>query len=222
MNQRGVYVAIIGGSGAGKSWLAERLQQCFGTNCARISLDNFYRDRSHLAASKRERINFDHPRAIDWARVAQFLRDARAGRTTFIPQYDFKTHTRIGPQLWEPKPVVIFEGLWLLTRAAVRRHFDLSIFLDAAGWLRLRWRTARDIAERGRTAESVRKQFISQVGPMHVRHVAPQRRWADMVLKQKIGKPEIDQVAGAICGLITPRGEYSYAAGLLKGEEWTL
>src|SRR4026207_312714 len=135
MNEAGVYIAIIGGSGAGKSWLAERLQQCFGTNCARISLDNFYRDRSHLVASKRERINFDHPRAIDWARVAQFLRDARAGRTTFIPQYDFKTHTRIGPQLWGPKPVVIFEGLWLLTRAAVRRHFDLSIFLDAAGWL---------------------------------------------------------------------------------------
>lgn len=218
MSEPGVYVAIVGGSGAGKSWLAGRLQQCFGTHCARVCLDNFYRDRSHLPGAKRERINYDHPRAIDWPRVKQFLSDARAGRTTFLPQYDFKTHTRVAPLLWEPRPVVIFEGLWLLTRASVRRHFDLSIFLDAAGWLRLRWRIARDVSERGRTAESVRRQFISQVGPMHVRHVAPQRRWADMVLKQKIGKPEIDQVAGAICGLISPRGEHSRARGLLEGE----
>lgn len=223
MNERGVYVAIVGGSGAGKSWLAERLQNCFGANCARVCLDNFYKDRSHLPASKRERINYDHPRAIDWPRVTQFLREARAGRTTFIPQYDFKTHSRLAPAIWEPKPIVVFEGLWLLARQAVRRQFDLSIFLDAAGWLRLRWRTGRDVAERGRTPESVRRQFISQVGPMHVRHVAPQKRWADMVLKQKIGKPEIDQVAGAICGLMTPRGEHnSQAADFLKGDQSTL
>ncbi len=223
MNERGVYVAIVGGSGAGKSWLAERLQNCFGANCARVSLDSFYQDRSHLPASKRERINYDHPRAIDWPRVTHFLREARAGRTTFIPQYDFKTHSRLAPALWDPKPVVVFEGLWLLARPSVRRQFDLSIFLDAAGWLRLRWRTGRDVAERGRTPESVRRQFISQVGPMHVRHVAPQRRWADMVLKQKIGKPEIDQVAGAICGLMAPRGEHnSQAADFLKGDQSTL
>src|SRR5436190_12506424 len=222
MNEPGVYVAIVGGSGAGKSWLAERLQQCFGNHCARVCLDNFYRDRGHLVSAKRESINYDRPRSIDCARVTHFLRDARAGRTTFLPQYDFKTHTRVQPLLWEPRPIVIFEGLWLLTRETVRRQFDLAIFLDAAGWLRLRWRIARDVAERGRTPESVRRQFISQVGPMHVRHVAPQRRWADMVLKQKIGKPEIDQVAGAICGLMSPRGEHSRARGLLEGDQSTL
>lgn len=197
-----VYIAIVGGSGAGKSWLAERLLQCFGNQCARISLDNFYRDRSHLPAARRERINYDHPRAVDWQRVLQFLRDTRAGRATFVPQYEFKTHARVAPQLWEPKPVIVFEGLWLLCRAELRQEFDLSIFLDAPGWLRLRWRTARDVAERGRSAASVRRQFIAQVGPMHVRHVAPQRKFADLVLKQKIGKPEVDQVAGAICGLM--------------------
>jgi uridine kinase len=225
MKQAGVYVAIVGGSGAGKSWLAERLQRCFGKHCARICLDSFYHDRSHLPVRSRERINYDHPRAIDWARVTQFLLDAREGRTTFVPQYDFKTHTRVAPELWEPRPVVIFEGLWLLTRATVRRQFDLSIFLDAAGWLRLRWRIERDVAERGRSAESVRRQFISQVGPMHVRHVAPQRRWADMVLKQKIGKPEIDQVAGAIWGLMGLGGDsspYLNAVGLFKGDESSL
>jgi uridine kinase len=223
MNETGVYVAIVGGSGAGKSWLAERLQQCLGKNCARISLDHFYQDRSHLPGPRRERINYDHPRAIDWPRVIQFLRDAQAGRTTFVPQYDFKTHTRVAPELWEPRGVVIFEGLWLLTRTDVREHFDLSIFLDAPGWLRLRWRTARDVEERGRSAEAVRRQFISQVGPMHVRHVAPQRRWADIVLKQKIGKPEIDQVAGAVCGLMREeRADLGPGVDASMGDESTL
>jgi uridine kinase len=114
MNGTGVYVAIVGGSGAGKSWLAERLQQCFGKHCARISLDNFYVDRGHLSARNRDRINYDHPRAIDWPRVLQFLRDAKEGRTTFVPRYDFSTHTRVSPELWEPRSIVIFEGLWLL------------------------------------------------------------------------------------------------------------
>jgi uridine kinase len=204
MNQPPVYIAIVGGSGAGKSWLADRLQECFGKSCARVSLDNFYRDRSHLPAARRERINFDHPRAIDWPRVEQFLRDTRAGHATFAPQYDFKTHTRMAPQLWEPKPVIVFEGLWLLTKPSIRGQFDLGVFLDAPGWLRLRWRTARDLAERGRSAASVRRQFVAQVGPMHAQHVAPQRRWADVVLKQEIGKPEVNQLAGAICGLMNP------------------
>ena len=82
-------------------------------------------------------------------------------------------------------------------------------------------RTARDVAERGRSPQSVRRQFISQVGPMHVRHVAPQRRYADIVLKQKIGKPEVDQVAGAICGLMRFGGDaasHSRDAGLMKGD----
>lgn len=216
-----VYIAIVGGSGAGKSWLAERLEHCFGKHCARISLDSFYQDRSHLRPGRRERINYDHPRAIDWGRVEQFLRDTRAGRTTFVPQYDFKTHTRTAPALWEPKSIVVFEGLWLLNKAAVREQFDLSIFLDAPGWLRLRWRTARDVTERGRSAASVRRQFLRQVGPMHVRHVAPQRRWADLVMKQKIGKPEVDQVAGAICGLLnseTP-GTGSFASDFIKRDQ---
>src|SRR5436190_22896248 len=107
MNEPGVYVAIVGGSGAGKSWLAERLQHCFGNHCARGCRENFYRDRGHLVSAKRERINYDHPREMEWARVTHFLGDARAGRMTFLPQYDFKTRTRVQPVFWEPPPTVI-------------------------------------------------------------------------------------------------------------------
>src|ERR1700676_5199338 len=101
-------VAIVGGSGAGKSWLADRLQSILGTKSARMSLDDFYRDRPGLTPARRARINFDHPRAIDWPRVERALRDCLAWRTTQVPQYDFKTHARLPrSRILRPKPLIL-------------------------------------------------------------------------------------------------------------------
>src|SRR5690242_4898362 len=86
-------VAIVGGSCAGKSWLADQLQGILGKTAGRLSLDQFYRDRSHLTPARREAINFDHPRAIDWDCLEGVLRDCLAGRATSAPHYDFATHT---------------------------------------------------------------------------------------------------------------------------------
>lgn len=196
-----IIVAIVGGSGAGKTWLADRLQRCFADEASRVCLDNFYRDRSHLALSRRATVNYDHPRAIDWGAVLKFLDHIRAGKPAVIPNYDFKTHTRCGSIVWKPTPIVLFEGLWLLCKPEVRKRFDFSVFLDAAASLRLRWRLARDVAERGRTAASVRHQFRTQVAPMHKCHVANQKRWAHVVVRQVIGKREVDHLAGQICKL---------------------
>ena len=204
-----IIVAITGGSGSGKSWLAERLQHSFGGEAARVSLDNFYRDRSHLPFSRRDRINFDHPRAIDWKCVEDFLVKVRRGKPANIPEYDFTMHSCSGVCAWQPKPVVLFEGLWLLWKRALRSCFDLAVYIDVPSSLRLQRRIVRDIAERGRTAESVRQQFRTQVAPMHARYVAPQKRWADVVLKSTIGKREIDELAGRICKL-----RYGDAPGL--------
>ena len=120
-----IVVAIVGGSGSGKSWLADRLQRSLGGEATQVSLDNFYRDRSHLSGGTRVRVNFDHPRAIDWECVTKFLKQARRGIATNIPEYDFNTHCRIEPLAWQPKPVVLFEGLWLLARRDLRPYFDL-------------------------------------------------------------------------------------------------
>jgi uridine kinase len=185
-------IAVVGGSGAGKTWLAERLEHEFSPDASRLSLDDFYHDFSHVAAAHRQFINFDDPSAIDWLRVESVLRDCRAGRRVSTPHYDFVTHTRRGMHNpFRPKSFVLVEGLWLLWRPSIRALFDLRIYLDCPAQIRWRQRLARDVAERGRTADSVREQFWTTVAPMHERFVAPQTRWADIVLQQPLAESEI-------------------------------
>src|SRR5882757_905449 len=88
-------IAIVGGSGAGKTWLTGRLQRVFGSQAVRLSQDDFYRDLRHLAPTARAKINFDHPRTLDWPELETVLRDCRDGRVTKVPKYDFTTHARL-------------------------------------------------------------------------------------------------------------------------------
>src|SRR5437899_5571802 len=107
MNLQPKLVAIVGGSGSGKTWLADRLQQSFGRRAARLSLDDFYHDLAALPRSQRTRVNFDNPRAIDWPRVETALRACRSGRSIALPQYDFATPTRLpNSHRWTPQPLV--------------------------------------------------------------------------------------------------------------------
>jgi uridine kinase len=192
-------VAIVGGSGAGKTWLAERLRVALGRQAARLSLDDFYRDRSHLPPARRARVNFDDPRAIDWAAVERVLRDLRVGRPASVPAYDFATHCRLPRARTLPtKPVVLMDGLWLLQRRQVRRLFALAIFIKCPARLRLGRRLARDVRERGRTRASVLRQFRETVEPMHRRFVAPQARWADVVLDGDFGVGGVRRLAARL------------------------
>jgi len=98
-------VAIVGGSGAGKTWLADQLEMSVGNGTDRVSQDDFYLDRSHLTPAQREQVNYDHPRAIDWRRFERTLKDCRAGRAFRVPRYDFATHTRLSRAEWRrPNP----------------------------------------------------------------------------------------------------------------------
>jgi len=178
-------IAILGGSGAGKTWLAGRLQRSFGKQAIRLTQDDFYRDLGHLSVEARDRVNFDHPRAIDWAAFETVLRDCREGRITRVPQYNFTTHTRLPEhKLLIPAPLVLVEGLWLLWRPELHDLFDFKIYLECPAQLRLERRLARDVIERGRSPDSVREQFWKHVAPMHELHVAPQSKWADFVMPQ--------------------------------------
>lgn len=186
-----VIIGIAGGSGSGKSWLAERLTASLAPDVAHLSLDDFYVDRSHLSLARRARINFDHPRAIDWQALEQAVRRLRAGRPARVPAYDFSTHCRQPfTKLVPPKGIVLIEGLWTLRRPLLRRLLDARIFLACGPRTRLRRRLARDLKARGRTRESVCRQFRLVVEPMHRRFVEPQARWADVVLREGWGKLE--------------------------------
>jgi uridine kinase len=192
-------IGIAGGSGAGKTWLSERIAMAFPGKVARVSLDDFYRDRSKVAPRARARINYDHPRAIDWPVLLGFLGEYRSGRAAMLPRYDFTTHCRQDQgKPCELKPILLIEGLWTLARRELREIFDLRIYVECPEELRLERRITRDTAERGRSAREVREQFRSSVAPMHNLHVAPQKRWAQMVLTHPITEKRFEEVIGQL------------------------
>jgi uridine kinase len=194
--KRPLLVAIVGGSGSGKSWLADELADALAPDVGRVCLDDFYRDRSHLSPGRRDRLNFDHPRAIDWRRVETALRQLLRRRPARVPGYDFATHSRISRlRVVKPKRVILVDGLWLLQRRSVRKLFDFSIFLGCSARVRLARRLERDRRARGRSVKSVRRQFRETVQPMHSRYVAPQTRFADVVLRRQCGIQEVRRVA---------------------------
>jgi uridine kinase len=148
MNHAGpLLIGIAGGSGSGKTWLSRRIAMTFPGQVAHVSLDEFYRDRSHLPPGARRRINYDHPRAIDWPLLLQFLKSYRDGTRPILPRYDFTTHSRGQFVPCELKPVLVIEGLWTLARRELREIFDATIYLDCPPRLRLARRIARDTTE---------------------------------------------------------------------------
>lgn len=189
MRNQNQLIAIVGGSGSGKTWLAEQLQRALGASAVRLSLDDFYRDRSSLPLPARQEINFDHPHAIDWQQFEQVLHDCRHGRPTCVPRYDFATHVRkLSGKEVLPAPFVLVEGLWLLWRPRIAKWFDLKIFLDCPAHLRLERRLMRDLSERGRSADAIYSQFWKTVVPMHDQFVAPQAGLADIILQSPPGE----------------------------------
>src|ERR1041385_1553179 len=129
MLRRPIFVAIVGGSGAGKSWLAEKLQEALGSKAARLSLDDFYRDRSGLSPARRAKINFDNPAGIDWQSLEKVLVSLSNWQVARKPCYDFKTHCRLrGSVTLKPRPVILVDGLWLLRRPFIRQFFNLTLF----------------------------------------------------------------------------------------------
>ena len=207
---RSKLIALVGGSGAGKSWLADRLCQEFGDEATALSLDDFYCDLSQLTPSEREQINFDHPDAIDWPVFEGVLRELQKGVTALAPRYNFVSHTRVTE--WEarsPRPFIFVDGLWLLWHEHVRALLDFRVFLDCIQSLRWQRRVTRDLNERGRTTDSIRKQFVNVVVPMHERFVERQKAWADLVIEQSITHTKLGRLVATIHALRVEPGPTS-------------
>lgn len=199
-------VGIAGGSCAGKSWLAAGLQEQLGKMAGRLSLDDFYLDRSHLPPARRQQINFDHPRAIDWARVKKVLTELSAGRPVSVPRYNFKTHGRFQDEtILAPVPVVLFEGLWLWHKPGLRKLFTWRIFIKSSLDLCEQRRIERDVRERGRTPEWVKLQFWRDTAPMYERYVAPQEHSADLVIETIADSEAVAKIADRIKHLLQER-----------------
>ena len=151
--------------------------------CCVLDHDSYYRDLSHQPQAVRAATNFDHPDSLDNELLADHVHKLLAGKSIERPCYDFATHTRRQqPETIAPRPIVICEGILLLAVPKLRRSFNLRLFVDAPADVRALRRVQRDISERGRTVQSVIKQYLNTVRPMHEQFVEPARRSADVVM----------------------------------------
>ncbi len=181
----GVFVfGICGGSGAGKTTLTNRLVDCLGaTEASVLAFDAYYRDLSHLPFAERRRRNFDHPDSLDSDLFLEHLDSLRDGRDVDVPIYDFATHTITGRfERVEAAPLVLVEGILLLAFEEVAQRLDYTIFLDLPEDVRLQRRIQRDVTERGRPEDHVRRQFAATVAPMHDAFVQPNRHRAGRIV----------------------------------------
>ena len=183
---RPLVVGIAGGTGSGKTTVAQRLASAMPPGrCAMIEHDAYYRDQGHLTPEQRSAINYDHPSALDSALLAVHLRELRAGRAVEVPIYDFATHTRRREtRPVEPARVILVEGILVFCEPALREQMDIKLYVDTDPDIRLMRRIRRDLEERGRTFQSVRDQYYATVRPMHIEHVEPSRRWADLIIPE--------------------------------------
>lgn len=197
-----ILVAVVGGSASGKTTLACDLVQALHPDSTRISQDTFYLGANHLAPARRDRLNFDHPRRIDWPLLSRVLDDVLARRTTRLPRYNFEQHAR--EKGWDPlapAPFVVLEGLWLLRRREIRARCALRIFVTCPAAERLRRRIRRDTTERGRSRAQVLQQWTQHTEPGFRRFVATQRRHAHIVVRSPVTPQQIDRLAHTVRAL---------------------
>jgi uridine kinase len=200
-----VIIGVAGGTGSGKTTVAREILRRAGT--PRISFlqhDAYYKDLGNLPLSQRVMQNFDHPDALDNALLISHLQALKASQSVEIPIYDFTTHTRTDQTLTvEPHPIILLEGILLFADEALRRLMDVKIYVDTDADIRFIRRLQRDIEERGRTMDSVIRQYLSTVRPMHQEFVEPSKRHADVIIPEGgFNEVAMDMIASRIRSLI--------------------
>ena len=179
-------IGIAGGSGSGKTTVAQEILQRVGRErIAFLQHDSYYKDLTGLPPTQRADVNFDHPNSLENELLIQHVASLRDGKPVEVPIYDFSTDRRTGQTFTvQPQRVILVEGILIFTEATLREMFNVKIFVDTDSDLRLIRRLQRDITERGRTTESVIEQYLSTVRPMHLEFVEPSKRYADVIIPE--------------------------------------
>ena len=177
-------IGIAGGTGCGKTTVVNQiLNELPEGEVGVISQDSYYKDTSHLSYEEREKINFDHPRSIDFDLLAGHLKELKSNAPIHQPVYSFVKHNRTGDTiLTHPRKVMIVEGILILTNPDLRDMFDIKIFVHADTDERLIRRLKRDISERGRDIDEVLTRYQTTLKPMHDQFIEPMKEYADIII----------------------------------------
>jgi uridine kinase len=194
-------IGVAGGTGSGKSTVADRVIAMAGhERVAVMALDSYYANQEHLTLEERSSVNYDHPDAFDWELMRQQLAALRNGQSIDVPVYDFATFTRL-PETTrvQSAPIIVVEGLLVLWEPTLRSLMDLKVFVDADADVRFIRRLRRDISERARTPDSVILQYLETVRPAHLQFIEPSKRYADVIIPHGgMNEPAIDMLLARI------------------------
>jgi uridine kinase len=198
-------IGVAGGSGSGKTTVAGSiLRRVSADRIAYVPHDAYYRDFTHLAREQLNLLNWDHPDALDTDLMIAHVQRLKSGQPVELPVYDFTHYCRTEQTVHlDPQPVILVEGILIFADARLRRLFDVKIFVDTDADLRFIRRIQRDIAERGRTVESVIHQYLTTVRPMHLEFVEPSKRYADVIIPEGgMNEAAMDMVAARVEALL--------------------
>lgn len=183
---RPLIVGIAGGTGSGKTTIAQKVAATLPAEQVSIlEYDAYYRDRPELSFEERSQLNFDHPDALDSALFIEHLRGLARGEPVDVPEYDFTTHRRRAEtRRVNPTSVIIVEGILVFVDPQMRDLMQIKLFVDTDTDIRVFRRIRRDMEHRGRTFQSIRDQYYRTVRPMHLEFVEPSKRWADLIIPE--------------------------------------
>ncbi|MDA1316960.1 MAG: uridine kinase [bacterium] len=177
-------LGIAGGTGSGKTTIAQKVKDHFNSQVIYIPHDRYYKDQSAKSLKEREKTNYDHPDSLDTDMFVSQLKELMAGKTIEVPEYDFTLHTRDLEKTTRvsPAPFILIEGILIFHEQALRDLIDLKIYVDVPADIRALRRTKRDIEERGRTLDFCYAQYVTFTRPMHEKFVEPSKEYADIIV----------------------------------------
>lgn len=179
-------VGVAGGTGSGKTTVVRKIMSHFhDEEVALLPQDSYYRDNSQLPLEERQKLNFDHPDSIEWTLLVDHINRLKKGILVDQPVYSYLTCTRADKTIpVEPRPVILIEGILVLTNPLLRNLMDIKVFVDADADDRLGRVIMRDIRERGRDVHLVLNRYEQTVKPMHLEFIEPSKRYADVIIPQ--------------------------------------
>lgn len=178
-------IGIAGGSGSGKTTLMKNLIEKFSGNITVISHDNYYKRHDEMTYEERCLINYDEPGAFETELMVAQLEQLKNGKAIDCPVYDFTVHNRSDQIMTiQPEKVIIVEGILIFADRQLRDLMDIKIFVDTDADIRICRRIKRDVNKRGRSLESVIRQYQDTVKPMHEKYVEPSKKYADIVVPE--------------------------------------